>query len=323
MDVIAMEFWEKYFLEFPDIVYIKVDINIALAKTQKAQLLQKYSYTNQDPKVCFYGYYLLDFGILFGGSDTSNCYLYYDRNKITQLEIKEFLSLEPIVIEEPSIYLMQKTGFGWNLRGFKTRKVSLELDVNYGNGFESIHNKIVKFCKSDDSGLILLHGNPGCGKTTYIRYLLYHLKNVIYVPAELIYAIGSPDLVNFICNYPNYTIVVEDAEELLRSREDSRNPGISALLNLGDGLMSDCFKFKFICTFNTDLENIDSAILRKGRLVVKHEFKPLPIKDSNILLEKLNKGYTTIAPMTLAEIYNIENEGYEEVKAEKRIGFGL
>ncbi|CAF4000714.1 unnamed protein product [Rotaria sp. Silwood1] len=62
---------------------------------------------------------------------------------------------------------------------------------------------------------------------------------------------------------------------------------------------------QIIATFNCDLQAVDSALLRKGRLIAKYEFGKLDVESSKILSEKL--GFKTAdiqAPMSLAEIYN-------------------
>lgn len=68
------------------------------------------------------------------------------------------------------------------------------------------------------------------------------------------------------------TIVIEDAEDLLVSRDTNHNSGISMLLNLTDGLLGQSLGIQVICTFNTHVSNIDRALLRKGRLIALYEF---------------------------------------------------
>ena len=75
-------------------------------------------------------------------------------------------------------------------------------------------------------------------------------------------------------------LVVEDAEELISIRDGNRSSNISWLLNLTDGLLGEALKIKVICTFNTPLKNIDEALLRKGRLIARYEFKELNIEKS-------------------------------------------
>ena len=81
-----------------------------------------------------------------------------------------------------------------------------------------------------------------------------------------------------------------------------------------DGILSDDLGIKFICTFNDDMKNIDPALLRKGRLVSKYEFKPLSVEKSNTLLKERGINETTNKPLTLAEIFYYEDDSYESIK---------
>ena len=48
----------------------------------------------------------------------------------------------------------------------------MDLRLNYGDKFEKVHEVIVKqLNKKKGKGIILLHGEPGTGKTSYLKYL--------------------------------------------------------------------------------------------------------------------------------------------------------
>ena len=90
---------------------------------------------------------------------------------------------------------------------------------------------------------------------------------------------------------------------------------------MSDGLLSDIMNLKFICTFNADIRTIDSALLRKGRCYAKYEFKELSEDKVKHLNEKYNLGIEQIKPMTLAQIYNANQNEYSEASIERKIGF--
>ena len=83
----------------------------------------------------------------------------------------------------------------------------------------------------------------------------------------------------------------KDAESIISSRENSRSNTVSNLLNLSDGLLSDCLNIQIICTFNIPICEVDNAFLRAGRLLGAYEFKPLCIDKATQLIKKhaLNK----------------------------------
>jgi ATP-dependent 26S proteasome regulatory subunit len=104
------------------------------------------------------------------------------------------------------------------------------------------------------------------------------------------------------------------------NREENRFGGaIANILNMSDGLMSDIFNVKFLCTFNTDIDNIDDALLRPGRCYNKYEFKELCEEKTAKLLNKQGHTPKVVKPMTLANIYNYNPE--TEVETKKKIGF--
>lgn len=201
----------------------------------------------------------------------------------------------------------------------------LDIGLNYGEAFEKTHNKIVERLSQDKGkGLVLLHGKPGTGKTSYIRHLcsVVH-KRVIFIPPYLTENISSPQFVPFLIEHSNSILVIEDAEKIIIDRDsaESSRQGVANILNLTDGILSDCLSIQIIATFNTTREKIDKALLRKGRLIAEHKFDQLSVENSNKLLKHLQKDYITDKPMTLTEIYNFGEEEYLSQEESKSIGF--
>jgi ATP-dependent 26S proteasome regulatory subunit len=87
------------------------------------------------------------------------------------------------------------------------------------------------------------------------------------------------------------------------------------ILNMSDGLLGDVLNLKFICTFNAPLKDIDKALLRKGRLVARYEFKDLSTEKANAIIkeQKLNIPLQT-KPITLAELFNYQKQNFEQAK---------
>jgi len=203
-----------------------------------------------------------------------------------------------------------------------------EFSLNY-EGFNDFHKNVGEFLASDNSGLILFHGQPGTGKTFYIRYLISNFnKPFLYIPSSLVNSLSSPELIGFLLDHfsnrdTDFIFIIEDAEQALIDRKENLdNFCVSTLLNFADGLLSDIFQTKIICTFNSNLGKIDPALLRKGRLFLRHEFSKLSVDSSNILLKKLNKNHQTKEPMTLADIYNFEVENNGQINR-PQIGFKI
>jgi hypothetical protein len=204
---------------------------------------------------------------------------------------------------------------------------SFDIAMNYGKDFVKVHNKILDRLNEDKGkGLILLHGMPGTGKTSYIRYLCSLInKEIIFLPPYLAENIASPDFVPFLLEHSDSVLIIEDAERIVIDREshDSSRQGVSNILNITDGLLGDCLSIQIIATFNTTREKIDKALLRKGRLIAEHKFDALSVENTNVLLENLGSSYRTNKPMTLTDIYNLEEELYVSQEERRTIGFNI
>ena len=93
-------------------------------------------------------------------------------------------------------------------------------------------------------------------------------------------------------------------------------------LNLTDGLLGESLGIQIIATFNTDVKNIDKALLRKGRLSTIYEFKNLSLDRTNTLLQKLGHNIEVNNSLPVAEIFNFDKYNHYIPKLQKAVGFG-
>ncbi len=271
-------------------------------------------------------YFLYDDLIVYFDTQSSIVRFLYRNTDILKVEaiireIKKFKERKTINSSEISLLVSTRTGI--ETKVMKITKPKLSIDDNYNDDFKQIHQTILKrLSKKNDKGLVLLHGKPGTGKTSYIRFLISSVKkSVIFLPPNMANAITNPDLISILIDNPNSIFVIEDAENIVVDREKNGNSPVSALLNISDGLLSDCLNIQVICSFNTDISKIDNALMRKGRLIAKYEFKDLDVPKAQALSMKL--GFTTElnSSMTLTAIYNQEETDFQQVKRGNSMGF--
>lgn len=222
------------------------------------------------------------------------------------------------------IKLITQNDSGLTTTEIELKKPKLNFGLHYNDDFKEVHQNILKnIRKQNTKGLYLLHGEPGTGKSTYIKHLIHQqTKEVIFLSPRIAGNLEDFALTEFLIDRKNCVLVIEDAESLVVSRDNRQNSGLSFLLNLTDGLLGESLGIQIIATFNTDVRNIDKALLRKGRLSAIYEFKKLSVSKTNVLLEKLGKDVCVNTEMSLADIFNLDKETYYEPKIRKAIGFG-
>ena len=199
---------------------------------------------------------------------------------------------------------------------------SIDISELYNDDFIEVDKVISAFMSRKESGIVLLHGEPGTGKTTYIKHLICKFTELefIFIQNDFVSELLKPNFVAFLLQNKNAVLVIEDAEKVVVPRDHTSEASVvSTILQLTDGLFSDFLNIKIVCTFNTDIDRIDKALLRKGRMVAKYSFAALTPEKTAMLARKL--GHTDVeGSLTLADIFGYDRLEFTNA-TKRRIGF--
>ena len=220
------------------------------------------------------------------------------------------------------INLVVKSGSYLDLKPMEIKRTKLDMDLFYEDDFKPIDELIQKrLGKKKDNGIVLLHGLPGTGKTSYIRYLVGKIKKrVLFLSPSVAGDLMDPEFIELLINNPNTVLVIEDAESIIKDRRYSNNSAVSNLLNISDGLLADFLNVQLICTFNNSLASVDSALMRKGRLIARYEFGKLGVQKAQRLSYHFGFNEPINKPMTIAELAH-QNEMEQPPEKVEVIGF--
>ena len=206
-----------------------------------------------------------------------------------------------------------------------------DLILHYGEAFEEWHREFIGELNARRGGLTILRGEPGTGKTTYLRHLLYELRKThrfYYLPLAAYPLLSSPLCVDFWMGenekYDSLkkVVILEDAEALLAERHPENQESLSTLLNIGDGFLGDCLQMHVICTMNAPIGRLDPAVKRSGRLIAARRFERLTWPQAQRLANARGLTLEFRESYSLAEIYaNSSLTGDLTQDCERKVGF--
>ena len=178
-------------------------------------------------------------------------------------------------------------------------------------------SKWLKKSKKQQSGLSILYGKRGTGKSSAIKYLATKLdSNLIFVPNNLVdLTINSSDFSKFLRKHENPILILDDCEMIFNEFFTKSNIIVNNLMQLVDGLLSN--KLSIITIFNVeDKSEIDHNLIECNNLIDIIEFTDLSNSEANQLSELL--GYKQKHKNDIRLLDLIKNNKSDN---KKRLGF--
>lgn len=233
--------------------------------------------------------------------------------------------IEKFISKESKVSILLKTQIGLEIKTHSIKPYRIDFETMYNDDFFEIHSRVKNALTNDNKGVVLFHGIAGSGKTNYIKWLTSQIPNkkFIFVPTTMIGSLTDPAFISLLIGNKNSVLVLEDCENYIAERTafNSNTDVVSSILNIADGMLSDVLECQLICTFNSDISKIDSALLRKGRLIAEYKFKELTVEKCNKYLQSTDREFIVDKPYSLAELTNIDVKELKEQNKQTKIGF--
>ncbi|MBB2942729.1 hypothetical protein FB565_002442 [Actinoplanes lutulentus] len=260
----------------------------------------------------------------------------------TSAELAEKLLGEAVAdaVEEPPAEAgTVPIGF-WHFGQHGPRRAERQIDAepwedirrNYAAPVAETLERLMKLDNTSITGrILLLHGEPGTGKTTALRALAQQWRSWCQVdcvldperlfadPAYLMsVALGSGD-----DEEPKWRLLMlEDCDELIRGEaKASAGQALSRLLNLTDGMLGQGRNALIGITTNEDLATMHPAVIRPGRCLASIEVGRLPYQEAVSWLG----SPTGVSPdgATLAELYALKTGAKPVTVPQQATPFGM
>lgn len=286
------------------------------------------------------------YGLTFVSKDTKRLYIYfkgyddkfpkisftYYDNKNLRKDVEKFINTISEYIVDPdeenpddnksAKIIMKARSGGLMLCDNPVVPFEIDFESHYNSDIGPLNERMGAWegYKKDNNRLTILYGPAGTGKTNWIKNYIQNWEGeVIFVPPALAPSISEPDFVSFMKDHTGSLLILEDAEDVMRPRNEGGGTATSNLLNLTDGIMSTFLNLKIIASHNNDKSWIDKALRRKGRCYTEYEFGKLSIDKTQKLCESMGVPFEG-EEMTLGDICNYE-EDWNPQETTKTIGF--
>ncbi len=175
---------------------------------------------------------------------------------------------------------------------------------------------------TDSAPVLILIGAPGTGKSTFTRTLAHisKLKTVICTDEG---AVESGAVLSYVSKNSAGLLILEDVDNLLKSRE-AGNSFMSALLNESEGVCEN--EIKIVITTNlTNIDKVDSALIRQGRTFDIVDFRNLTRDEAKVVADEEGLDISALdgSSIPLADVFGLKRPSYTRLARRKKIKFGF
>jgi ATP-dependent 26S proteasome regulatory subunit len=176
------------------------------------------------------------------------------------------------------------------------------------------YEKYMKRYMDSTSSILILLGEPGTGKTSFLKEMIrrYKLNAVVTYDEKLMES--DEFYIDFTKDEDRDILIIEDADLLLTSRESDANKAMARLLNMSDGLVNLVRKKVIFTTNLNEINKVDDAILRPGRCFDVVNFRKLNQKEIQSVCHLHNLPMLDSKEATLSEVFNRDTRNFNKSK---------
>lgn len=231
------------------------------------------------------------------------------------------------------VHIMMQSPEGIKFTNIGLGGIPLERN-NYATSVLESYDRLINDIQSrtPTGRVAVLNGPPGGGKTYLVRGLLAECENAMFIiiQSDMVAGLANPSVIPSLVQLRKdrgdvpMVFIIEDADECLAPRSAGNMSAISAVLNLGDGILGSILDIRIVATTNAERADLDEAILRPGRLSVHMEINKLDYAQALEIYKRLtDKDDLPRAQYTLAKVYQLAKDaGWKPAKSHRKIGFG-
>jgi len=252
---------------------------------------------------------------------SSKMEIYYSANRFDRTDL---VKVHGMIVKsgkedsglESGLYLLSFEDSDYCIKKVDFEQVDQDIDKFYNVDFKKFNEKVKEFLQSDSrSGIVLLYGEAGTGKSLYLRYLVSNLqKRFILIPPKLYSHLSSINLYLYLRGLEGSVLILEDCSSMIIGH--IKNSPISEFLSFAEGLLGN-YVYKILCTITAKEHQINFSYLIKASEILKYSFEPLTLSRARDLIKELGIQKQIDKPIALRQIFK-----NKDIK-KRKLGFNL